>query len=255
MKTVMKVIGVIVVLVIVAAVYLVLNLDKGIKAAVETLGPKITQTTVTLHDVKLSLRSGEGAMRGLVIGNPAGYTSNTAFELGEISFALDTDSVRTDTLLIRSFHILAPQITIESGKNGTNLQQIQKNIASFSGDSTKDEQAADTGTQQKLIIQDLLVSGGKVSYSNPLLGDKSYQLELPELSINDIGQKEGGVTPAEAGAKIIQVISRAAVKAIRDNPEAYKALEGQLTERVEEEKAKIEEKKDELKGLLDQFKR
>ena len=75
MKKVLLIVAVLVVVAVVALFVVGSNLDGIVKKAVETAGPKITQTSVTLDGVSLSPRSGSGAIKGLTVGNPSGYSS------------------------------------------------------------------------------------------------------------------------------------------------------------------------------------
>ena len=253
MKALFKIFAGLVVIVLVVLVVVVLNLDKGIKAAVETLGPELTQSSVTLNDVDLSLTSGEGSLKGLVVGNPAGFKTPNAFSLGEIFIAIDPESVTTDTIVIKSIRIVAPEITYESAKGGTNLDQLQKNVeqalgASDGASSDASEGATDesSATTKKLIIKDLNITDGKISYSNPLLGDKPISLPLPAIKLTGIGERSGGASAGEVVKQILEAINKNAAGAVT-NSGALKDLgnkiKGQATE-------KVQEKLKGLKGLL-----
>ena len=78
--------------IIVAAIYFAGSsvLNKGIKSGVETYGPRVTQTPVTLEDVQLSILSGSGMLKGLHVGNPEGYNSENIFALGQIDLKVNT---------------------------------------------------------------------------------------------------------------------------------------------------------------------
>ena len=58
--------------------------DKLVKDAVETLGPEFTQSEVTLGGVNISLLGGSAGLSDLAVGNPAGFSSDNAFSLGEM---------------------------------------------------------------------------------------------------------------------------------------------------------------------------
>ena len=73
-------VGILLVTVIGLAVF-VIYLDSMVKAGIEAAGPQITGTTVTVEAVRLSLLTGEGRVKGLVIGNPKGYQAPSAFKL------------------------------------------------------------------------------------------------------------------------------------------------------------------------------
>jgi uncharacterized protein involved in outer membrane biogenesis len=245
MKTLFKILaGLFVVLAIVLVVG-VLNLDKGIKAVVETMGPELTKSNVTLSDVDLSLTSGEGSLRGLVVGNPAGFKTPNAFSLGEISLDIEPKSLTTDVIVINSLRIIAPEITYESLKGGSNLDQLQKNVeqalGSSSGSAAPEEGGEETAAK-KLIIKDIQITGGNISYSNALLGSKPISLVLPAIKITGIGEKSGGATAAEVVNQILTSINKSASSAVTNS--------GALKDAGDQLKKQAEEKVGGLRGLL-----
>lgn len=252
MKTLFKIFAGLAVLLAIVLVIGVLNLDKGIKAIIETVGPELTQSSVTLSDVDLSLSSGEGSLKGLVVGNPAGFKTPNAFSLGEISLALDPESVTTDTIVIKSIQIIAPQITYESAKGGTNLDKLQQNVekAVGSGGGSSDSSASEgeSAPAKKLIIKDLKITDGQLSYSNALLGAKPISLALPPIHLTGIGESSGGASSAEVVKQILAAINKNAAGAVA-NSGALKEMGDQIKEKAKET---AKEKLGGLKGLLGQ---
>lgn len=226
-------------LVLVIAVIVIMNLGSGIKATVETLGPKITQSDVSLRAVKISLMSGEGSFKGLRISNPQGFSAEPAMSLGEISFALDTASLSADVIVVEWLRIVAPEIMLESGRGGSNLDKLQENIQSYMGGSAETS-GAESSADANVIIKDLLITDGKLSYR--LSGSPVLDLPLPELHLMNIGEPGQGVSIAQAIAKIMHAISRSATK------EAFKS--GSLKDAGSALEDRIKAKKDKLKGLF-----
>ena len=250
MGTLFKIIAGLILVVIVVVVIGVLNLDRGIKAAVETLGPKYTQADVSLNEVDLSLKTGKGSLRGLTVGNPAGFKTAQAFSLGEITVQVDTSTVTSDVIVIEQIRILAPQITYESGKNGSNLDQLQKNVtaaAGGAGQTAGTEQGDSAEKAVKLIIRDLQINDGKLSYSNALLGDKTVDVALPAIQLTNIGEKSGGATSAEVVKQVLAAINRKAGSAIANSADIDK-LKSQLQDQLKEKANKAVG--DKLKGLF-----
>jgi uncharacterized protein involved in outer membrane biogenesis len=133
-KKVLIGVAAVVVLAIVGVVVLYSNIDSIIKAAVEDVGSKATKAKVTLNEVKLSATSGEGALRGFTLGNPAGYKTATAMTFDDVKVKVDIASLSGDTIVIKEVVIAAPQVTYEMGGDaGSNLKQIQKNVDEFAG--------------------------------------------------------------------------------------------------------------------------
>lgn len=245
MKTLFKILAGLAVVLLIVIVVGVLNLDKGIKAVIETVGPELTKSSVTLSDVDLSLTSGEGSLRGLVVGNPAGFATPIAFSLGEISLAIEPESLTTDTIVINSIRIIAPEITYESLKGSTNLDQLQKNVAQALGSSsgsTAPEEGGEEAAAKKLIIKDLQITDGKISYSNALLGSKPISLALPAIKMTGIGEKSGGATAAEVVNQVLSAINKSASSAVTNS--------GALKDAGDQLKKQAEEKLGGLKGLL-----
>jgi uncharacterized protein involved in outer membrane biogenesis len=250
MGTLFKIIAGLILVVVIVVVVGVLNLDRGIKAAVETLGPKYTQADVSLNEVDLSLKTGKGSLRGLTVGNPAGFKTAQAFSLGEITVQVDTSTVTSDVIVIEQIRILAPQITYESGKNGSNLDQLQKNVtaaAGGTGETPGTEQDDSAEKAVKLIIRDLQISDGKLSYSNALLGDKTVDVALPAIQLTNIGEKSGGATSAEVVKQVLAAINRKAGSAIANSADIDK-LKSQLQDQFKEKANKAVG--DKLKGLF-----
>jgi hypothetical protein len=75
-----------------------LSLNGAIKKGVETFGPQIAKVPVKLDGVSLSLFSGSGAIKGLVVGNPEGYKTDHAMSVGmaSVSVAPGIDFLRQD---------------------------------------------------------------------------------------------------------------------------------------------------------------
>ena len=71
-------------------------------AAIEKYGTAATQATVSVDKVTLSLGEGKGAISGLNVGNPPGFTTPKAFEMGMLQLAIDSSSVTANPVVINS---------------------------------------------------------------------------------------------------------------------------------------------------------
>jgi hypothetical protein len=207
---------VLVVLGIVAVVAVALSLNSAIKKGVETYGPQITKVPVTLESVNLSLFSGSGALKGLIIGNPEGYKTTNAMSLGLASVAIAPRSLFADKIVVKSIRIEAPQVTFEFGPGGNNLSRIQENLEAFTGGSstnqTPTEAPAATKPGKKLQVDEVVITGGKVTLGAALLGGKLVEAPLPEIRLEKLGQGPEGITGAELGKVILSKINQGAIK-------------------------------------------
>lgn len=191
-------IGILAVLVvIVLGLLATVFIDSIVQKGVETVGPSITQTDVSLADVSLSPLSGKGELSGFVVGNPEGYKTPSAISLGRVSLHVEPGSLMSDKIVIKSFVAEAPEITIEGGLKENNLSKLLENIEAATGGSSKPEEETEDAAQTKIQIDEFILKDVKVRGSLSLLGGKTVDITLPDLEIRDLGQGEDGITAGE----------------------------------------------------------
>lgn len=205
MKKVLIVVGVLAVVAIVAVYLVTSNLGGIVKKAVETAGPKITQTTLTLGSVSLSPSSGSGSIKDFTLGNPEGYKSDYSVKLGEAKLEVDPASVLSDKIHIKSIVVTDPHIIIEGGLTDNNLKKIQANVESFAG-SEKSAPAGDSGPKKKLQVDDFLLSGAKVEVKIGMLGNSIPALTLPDIHLTNLGSGADGITPGELAKRVFSEV-------------------------------------------------
>ena len=219
MKTLLKIGVVLVVLFIIAVAVVTSNLDKMIKAGVETVGPEITGTSIKLEGVDLSLLSGEGRLKGLVVGNPPGFQTERAFKLGDARVKVDLKSVLTDKLVIEEIMIDGPEITYEAGASGNNLNKIQENVAAFAkkaGAQGGAEPKADKKEpgQKKVQINHFILKNAQVNASATMFKGKALMVSLPDIHLKDIGKESEGTTMGKASSEVFTAINKSVVQAV-----------------------------------------
>jgi hypothetical protein len=211
----LKILVVLVVLVIIAAVLGFVFLDSIVKRSVETVGPAIAKVEVKLGGAHISPFSGSGELKRLVVGNPPDYKTPEAIRVGEVGVRVVPSSVIGDKVIVRSVKVVGPEITFEGGlTGGNNLSKILENVQgteSKSQPQTKEETKAKT---RKLQVDDFLISGGKVHVSATLLGGKSATVPLPEIRLSNLGQGPEGITPAELVSRVLKEVTEATIKAV-----------------------------------------
>lgn len=211
--------GIIVVLILVVGIggyYLLSNLGSFVVAAVERYGSEVTQTQVSLANAEVDIASGKGALSGLKVGNPSGFTTESAISLGEIAVKLDTGSVTEKTIVVNEIAVTQPEITYEVGAAGSNIDAIRQNVEAFAaaqggsggGASSGSDQPAsdDGGAERKLVIDDLYIRGGTVNVSAAFLKGQTLSAVLPEIHLTDIGKASGGATPQQVVELIVAAL-------------------------------------------------
>jgi hypothetical protein len=222
--------GAIVVLVIVVVVVGISKLGPLVKMAVNTYGPKITDTELRVDDVGISIFSAEAKLKKFFLGNPAGFKSPSAMKVGSIYVDVDEGSITKDPIIINKVEVVGPEITYEKRGKSDNfrsiLNNVQKNVPK--GETAKKEQTKE-GPGKKLVINDFILKDGKVNLAvempGGVLGDKEIKTDLPDIHLTDIGKKKGGASAAEVAKEIF-----AALYGKITSPNVMGALNDQLKE-------------------------
>jgi uncharacterized protein involved in outer membrane biogenesis len=209
MRKTLKVMAVLGVVVVMVGVGLTLFLDRGIKRAVEVIGPRLTQVDVRLERVDLSLVSGRVELEGLFVGNPEGYQSTSAIELGSMVLAARPTSFFSEKVVVRTLDLQGPVITFEGGLRENNLQEILDRVnASTERRRSKERGERDETLDEgvKLQVDELVVRDGKLQVWMNALGSRATTIDLPEIRMTNLGAGPEGITTAELTDRLLRVI-------------------------------------------------
>jgi len=207
--------------VIAAGVYWAYNsLDVIVRIALEHYGPHVAGVSVAVGEVRISPGDGRGSVKGVEIGNPAGFSAPRAARLGEISIALDPATVRAPIVIVHDITVDSPVITYERGKGGTNLDAIQASIAAYVGSSAPSSPGGDAGApgadgRHRFVIEKLAIRGARVTMTTAGLKGQGVTFDLPDIELADVGKDRGGVTASEAANLVVAtLISRISQKVL-----------------------------------------
>jgi uncharacterized protein involved in outer membrane biogenesis len=242
----------VVVLFFVIVIVLYLSLNSVIKKGIEKVGSMVTGTPVTLESVRVSPFSGRGRLRGLMIRNPKGFQTPSAFKFSEIRIHLDAKSLLSNIIRIEEIYVDQPEITFERTQSGSNINQIEKHTEQFGGSNKSKTPAAEREkTGKRVVIDRLMIKNAKVKLEAGLV---KGEMTLPEIQMNDIGQKSQGVTLPEALSKILGAMTADVLRSVASSGKLLEKPVGALGESTKEmgkttEKAMSETVKG-VKGLL-----
>ncbi len=178
-------------------------IDSIVKKSVETIGPKVAKVEVKLEGASVSMLSGRGGLKGLVVGNPVGFKTPNAVKVGEVTVVVDTLTLMQEKIVVRSVNVVAPEITFEGGLKENNLNKILQNVQAFTATDQASPKAAGS---KKIQIDEFVVSDGKVNLNVTLLGGKSVTVSLPRIRLTDLGKGGDGITPGELSEKIVKAV-------------------------------------------------
>ena len=221
-KKILLIMGIaLLVLIVVAVIAVGLFLGKIVKTGVNTVGPKITQTTLTVDTVDLSLLTGSAAVKNLVVGNPAGYKAPSAINVGLTAVSVNPMSVLSDKIVVKSIRLESPEITFEGGLSGNNLSKLLDNVngtAKNGGPESADKTpAASSRPGKKLEVDDLLITGAKVHGTLMLPGRGEVTLPplpLPDIHLTDLGKGPEGITSTELTKQVLREVVSGVIQAV-----------------------------------------
>jgi uncharacterized protein involved in outer membrane biogenesis len=233
-KILLRIVIGVVVLIIVVALGVHFFLDGAVKSGIETLGPKMTKVDVKLDAVSISLLSGSGKIKGLVVGNPEGYKTPHAISIGTASLTLKPGTLLSDKLVIKSINVEAPEITFEGGLKGNNLSKILANLnentsgpggTNVAGATPKEEKKA----SKKLEVDDFTITGAKLDANITDLGGKTMTLPLPTIHLSNLGTGPDGITATELTKQVISAIEKQALETVTSEAGNLGNMAGNLT--------------------------
>ena len=200
------------VLIVVAAIVGGFFLGTIVKAGMETAGPKITQVSIKVDAVDLSLLTGSAKVKGLVVGNPEGYKAPQAISVGSADVGVNPFSVLSDKIIIRSVRVEAPEITFEGNPySGNNLSTIMNNVnaATKSGGPAATNATARAAGKpvKKFEVDDFLITGAKVNFNGATL-------PLPDIHLVNLGRGGDGITAADLTRRVLDALITATIKVV-----------------------------------------
>ena len=166
-----------------------------VRAGVNSFGPKLTKTKVELSGANVSPLTGSGTLTGLLVGNPVGWSADRAFYLGKIGVKVQPLSIFGDHIVIDQ-----PEFVYETKIVSSNIKDLLKNIEDFTGSGG---QAATTksGKPIKFVVKKFRLTNGKATLG---VGAAALPIPFPDIAIDDLGVKEGGITPDQVAVAVMK---------------------------------------------------
>ena len=242
MKKLLVIALVVIVLIVAFVVFFLSNLNSLVADAIEKNGSEVTQTSVSVTGVDISLRDGRGSIEGLNIASPEGFEAENVFSLDDITVGIDINSLRGEPIVINEIRIKAPVIYAEINKAGaSNIDELRKKVQEYIPQSTGE--SGESEKQDKLIlIRQFVFEKGSIKVNASALGLEKRTVVLPEIMLKDVGGP-GGATPDKITGIILTAVAKKAASEIGGS-EINRLIEEKLGGEI----------KDKAKGLLDKIK-
>ena len=226
-KTLKWLLGIFVFLILIVAggiyyAYNYWNWQGTVRQLVHQYGSEAVGTSVNIGNINLSLKNGAGSVNNITVANPSNYSQKYIIELDGVSVAVNKDSItklikelaqktgpKTKTVVINEIKVEKPAVTYEFlTLNRTNVDDILANIKKNTAPSAeKKETPKADAVSYNVAIKKVVVANGVATVAANLLGaSQSLKLNLPTITINNLGTEKQGITIEDGLARIFQEI-------------------------------------------------
>ena len=178
------------------------NLNSIVKSAIQNYGSEMTQAKVSVGGVQLSPKDGTGLIQKLSIGNPKDFKTRYALQVERIAVKVDLSTVTQAVVVIHEITLEAPDVIYEKGDALTNFDALMRNITASIGETSQRK----SGDSKKLIVDSFTLRGAKARASASLSNGKTIDVDLPDITLKNVGRAQGGVTPEELGGIVANAI-------------------------------------------------
>ncbi len=197
MKLIAKILIGLVALVAILLVVLMIWGGQVVKQAVNVAGPQVLGVPVTLEEASFSPLRGYISLKGLVVGNPEGFNTESLFDMRHLEVALDVRSLFSDTIIIHRIWVDTPQITYEVGLRRTNLGALLAGLESEKDPEAEEKKAVDE-PGKSVVIRELKIVDTRMEVSATALGGRAVPIQLGTITLNDLGGPDQSVTQITA---------------------------------------------------------
>lgn len=193
--------------------------DRIVQIGVEKVGTTALGVDTTLRSVDLSITSGSLGMQNLKIANPPGFETPEMMNMGELTTAVDMNSVFSDTIRIEKIKIADLQITVEQKGLTSNIQAIMDNIKKNQGPAQprqKTQEPPKDLSQKKLRVDRIEITDARAWIKLlPLPGQKDVlEVKLAPIVIEGASSDDNQAVMAVAiMQKIVLAVIEGTIKA------------------------------------------
>jgi hypothetical protein len=205
MKTFLKGLVVLVVVLLIAVMIVWLVIDSLAKSAIEKGGTYALGVQTTADNVSLGILDGALKVDGLTIANPVGYKSPFLLKTGHFDLQVQPKTILEDTVDVTKFEVQGAEVYLEQETGRSNASIVLDNLKRLDTGPKKPGEGGKKVRVDTITIRDvtahvqiLPIGGGKAS-------DVTVQVPLIELK-GVTGDNAQGLVIGEVAARILPAI-------------------------------------------------
>jgi hypothetical protein len=211
-------------------IFVYLNFANWAKNLSEKIASDALGVKVQISSLHISLKDKTVSVNNLRIHNPRGYKNPHAMTTDLIKISLNTAS--KELIDFKDIKVSGSTIYLEVTEKGNNLSDLKKLTAAKS-------QKESAGSEQvRVIIKRMTIGASTLKPSVTLLGGALGNIDIPAVSLSNIGQTDNGVLAKEAITQILtKYMSVAESKAQRAG--LLKGIEGNVQKTIKDTENKV----------------
>jgi hypothetical protein len=231
MRGLLKIVGVLAVVIIIAIAGVLFYVDSIAKKAIEYGGSEALGVSTTLADISISLLGGKASLSGLKVANPPGFKTDKFLGMGTGEVAVSLGSLTEQTIVIPDVRLADIEVNLEQSGKSSNLDPLLARARAASGDQASSSGSESAGSGgKKFIVNRFVIEGVNVNAKLAMLGEAAdVKLKLPRIEMKNLGADQGGMPMDELVRTVVTTILDVAKNSSADfSPALAGFLKGNL---------------------------
>ncbi|MFW5681768.1 MAG: hypothetical protein ACOC1G_02070 [Phycisphaeraceae bacterium] len=222
MKLALRILAVVVVLIVLAAVAGWIFADQIAASTIRKSSSYATGTENELRSADLKLTSGELNFAELVITNPEGYESAHFLTLGNGDIDVKLGTITRETIEVPLVVLSNLDVILEKREGKANYEAILENLEKLGGDEEPEEQPDDAGAG--VVIEELRIEQISVTIKGYPFPSEPVVIDEP-IVLKNVPQDQSAATIAEVVGLVITATLQTVAGSVGDLP-------GELTDGI-----------------------
>lgn len=214
MRKVLIGVGVLLAVLVVAAVVVFLSLNHLVKAGVDYGASYALGVPASLDSANISVFGGRVELKGMQISNPEGYDKPYFFTMGECVTEVSIKSLMGETVEVPLLSLSDITMSLQKKEGKANYQVILDNLAKLQGTAEEPAPAEET-PGKKFIVRKLVLKNITVDVDMMPVGGAitRQQVQIPQIELENIGTAgDKGVMLADLSGVVTKAIMAAVVQ-------------------------------------------
>jgi len=199
--------GLLLILVLLAAFLVVRSIDAIAAAVIERGGSHVLGVTTTVDSADVGITSGTFELANLTVANPAGYDSPHFMNLPSAGVEVSLNTLLENTIELPALTVGVIDMNLDRSGGRGNYEVILENVKKTETGEKPAEPAGD-GPTKKFIVRSLVLEGASVHVVGfgavtDAVGD--VKVDVPRIELEDVGSEEP-LTTGELISLIVKVV-------------------------------------------------